>query len=160
MEPVVIVAIAGLDEDGRVGQTVSKDLTVDVAKLNTFSNVSSRIFDRRIAVHVRQLAEAKSVCIVVGGVCEAIDVNVVVLGVVDLAHAGVQLVVGNAAPVRWFLVVYRLTNLQQRRRARPASVGVHVHAVRISSAVVTGAVSWRRSVWAVTVRTLHSRWSR
>lgn len=94
------------------------------------------------------------VCIVVGGVCEAIDVDVVVLGVVDLAHAGVQLVVGNAAPVRWFLVVYRLTNLQQRRRARPASVGVHVHAVRISSAVVTGAVSWRRSVWAVTVRTL------
>ncbi len=60
MEPVVIVAIAGLDEDGRVGQTVSKDLTVDVAKLNTFSDVSSRIFDRRIAVHVRQLAEAKS----------------------------------------------------------------------------------------------------
>ena len=60
MKTVVIVAIAGLDEDGRVGQTVGKDFAVDVAKLNTFSDVSSRIFDCRISVDVRQLAEAKS----------------------------------------------------------------------------------------------------
>ena len=52
VKTVVIVAIAGLDKDGRVGQTVGKDLAIDVAKLNTFSNVSSRIFDCRISVHV------------------------------------------------------------------------------------------------------------
>ena len=90
----------------------------------------------------------------VGGVCEAIDIDVVTLSVVDLAHTRVQLVVGNATPVRRLLVVYWLATLQRRRRARPASVGVHVHTVGITSAVVTGAISWWRSVWAVTVRTL------
>ena len=100
------------------------------------------------------MSQFAPVCIVVGRVCEAIDVDVVTLGMVDLAHARVQLVVGNATPVRRLLVVDWLTTLHRRRRARPTSVGVHVHAVGITSAVVTGAVSWRRSVWAVTVRTL------
>ena len=80
--------------------------------------------------------------VVIGRIGEPIHVNVVALRVVDLPHSRVQLVVGNAAPVWWLFVVYRLA-------CQLARVGVHVHTVGVKPPVVTWAVGWRRAVWAV-----------
>jgi len=63
VEAVVVVAVPGLDKDGRVGETLGVHLASDVVKMDTFANMSSGVLDGRVSVYIGQLAKAKSVII-------------------------------------------------------------------------------------------------
>lgn len=104
VKPVVVVAVSRLHEDGRVAEALRVHLPTHVVEVDALADVSARVLDGGVAVDVGELAEAESVVVLVGGVREAVDDDGVVVGVVDLAHPGVQLVVGDGRPVGGFLV--------------------------------------------------------
>ena len=62
------------------------------------------IFYGRVSVHIGEEPKTESIVVVVGWVGKAVHNDAVVLGVVDLAHPAVQLVVGDGGPVDWLLV--------------------------------------------------------
>ena len=72
--------------------------------MNTLSNVAPRVLDRRVAVHIRQLAQAEPVVVLVAWVREPVDDDRVVVGVVNLPNSAVQLIIGDGRPVEGFLV--------------------------------------------------------
>ena len=72
--------------------------------MNSLPNVPSRVLNRRVAVHVGQLAEAEAVVVLVAWVGEPVDDDRVVVCVVDLSYSAVQLVVRNGGPVERFLI--------------------------------------------------------
>ena len=72
--------------------------------MNSLPNVPSRVLNRRVAVHVGQLAEAEAVVVLVAWVGEPVDDDRMVVGVVDLSYSTVQLVVRNGGPVEGFLI--------------------------------------------------------
>ena len=85
--------------------------------------------------------------VVIGGIGEAVDVDVAALRVIHFAHPAVQLVVSDAAPEGRLFVVDGVGTRQARGSGR---VRVQVHAV----AVVARAVGRRRRFWAVAERIL------
>ena len=73
----------------------------------TFADVPAGVLDGGVAVDVGQQAEAEAV-LVVRGVGEAVHQHAGGGGVVGLAHAVVELVVDDGAPVAGLLVLHRL----------------------------------------------------
>ena len=65
--------------------------------------MSSRVLYGGVSVDIGELAEAEPVIVLVGWIGEPVDDNRVVVGVVDLAHPRVQLVVRDRGPVHWLL---------------------------------------------------------
>ena len=102
VESVMIVAVARLNEDSTVGQALSVDFTADVVKVDSFADVTASIFDRGIPVDVGKKAQAKSIG-VGRRVREAIDDDGRRSALEYFSDAGVQLVVSNCCPARWFL---------------------------------------------------------
>ena len=103
-ELVVVVAVPRLHEDGRVGQTLGVDLALVEAEVDAAADVSPRVFDRRVAVHVGQLTQTEAVVVLARRVREPVHGHVVARGVIDFPHAAVQLVVGDAAPLQRLLI--------------------------------------------------------
>lgn len=54
VEAVVVIAVAGLHEDGRVRQTFGIHFPSHVVEMDSFSNVSSCVFNCRISVNIGQ----------------------------------------------------------------------------------------------------------
>ena len=81
--------------------------------MNSLPNVTPRVLDRRVAVHVGQLAETEPLVVLVAGVGEPVDDHRLVVGMVHLAHPAVQLVVRNGRPVEWLLKLSR-SNILRR----------------------------------------------
>jgi len=104
MKSMVVVAVSRLHEYGRVTEALCIDLAPHIVQVNTLPNVAPRVLDRRVAVHVGQLAKAESVVVLVARVCEPVDDHRVVVGMVNLPDSAVQLVIGNGGPVEGFLV--------------------------------------------------------
>ena len=52
--------------------------------MNALPDVASCVLDCRVAVHVRQLTKAESVVVLVARVCEPVDNDRMVVGVVNL----------------------------------------------------------------------------
>lgn len=94
MEAVMVVAVARLNEDGRIRQAFSVNLAADVVQMDTLADVSPRVLYRRVAVHVGQLTETKPVG-VVARVCKTVHDDRVRLTVEHLADSAVELVVGD-----------------------------------------------------------------
>lgn len=133
VEAVVVVTVAALDKDAGVAQALCVHLPAHVVQVHswlmettcqsqtphrppspaavnrgpTFADVSAGVLDCRVAVDVGQQSEAEAV-LVVRGVCEAVHQHAGRRGVISLAHAIVELVVDNGAPVARLLVLYRL----------------------------------------------------
>jgi len=61
--------------------------------------MSPGVLNGRISVHVGELSQAEPVVVLVGGIGESVNDDGVVVGMVDLAHPRVQLVVGDRGPV-------------------------------------------------------------
>ena len=93
-----------LDKYSRVTETLSIHLPSHIIEMNSLPNVPSRVLNRRVAVHVGQLAEAEAVVVLVAWVGEPVDDDRVVVCVVDLSYSAVQLVVRNGGPVERFLI--------------------------------------------------------
>lgn len=75
---------------------------------------------------------------------ESVNVDVVALRVVDLPNPGVELVVGDTAPVGWLFVVDRFSAVHV---GAGAGVRVHVHDAGVAdSGVVPRAISWWRGL--------------
>lgn len=68
----MIVAIAALHENGRIGETLGIDLTANVVQVNAFADMPTRVLDGAVAIHVAQLAQTEAIRIV-GWICEAIN---------------------------------------------------------------------------------------
>ena len=105
MEPVRRIAVPALDKDGRVAQTLGKDLPADREQVDALSDVSSSVLDGRVAMHARQETNAKAVSRG-GGVCESIHDHVVARRAKYLADAVVKLVVSHRTPIWRFLVLH------------------------------------------------------
>lgn len=77
------------------------------------------VLDGGVAVHVGQEPEAEAV-LVVGRVGEAVHEHAGGGGVVGLAHAVIQFVVDDGAPVARLLVLHRLHVWERSRRDQSA----------------------------------------
>lgn len=71
VEAVVVVAVAGLYENGAIRKAFCVNFAVDVVEVDALAYVTPCVFDGRVAVHVAQLAQAETVA-VVAGVCETV----------------------------------------------------------------------------------------
>ena len=76
--------------------------------MNSLPNVPSRVLNRRVAVHVGQLAEAEPVVVLVAGVGEPVDDDRVVVRMVNLPNSAVQLIIGDRRPIEGFLAFQKL----------------------------------------------------
>ena len=113
VEPVLVVTVSRLHKYGRVAETFRIDLPTHIIKVNSLPNVTPRVLDSRVAVHIGQLAKTEPVVVLVAGVGEPVDDHRVVVGMVHLAHPAVQLVVRNGRPVEWLLKLSR-SNILRR----------------------------------------------
>ena len=102
-----------LHKYGRVAETFCIDLPTHVIKVNSLPNVTTRVLDSRVAVHIGQLAKTEPVVVLVAGVGEPVDDHRVVVSMVHLAHPAVQLVVRNGRPVEGLLKLSR-SNILRR----------------------------------------------
>ena len=77
-ELVDVVAVAGLHEDGRVGEARREDLLRVVVEdeADALPDVPPRALDRRVAVDVAELAQTEAVVVLRGRIREAVDVDV------------------------------------------------------------------------------------
>lgn len=64
MELVRVVAVPALYKDGTVTEAFSIDFTSDIVQVNAFPNVPPCVFNRRVAVDIRQEAKAKAIVVV------------------------------------------------------------------------------------------------
>ena len=71
---MVMIAVPGLNEDGRVTETVSKELVSNHINVYSFSNMFPCIFNRRVSVNIGKESQTESF-IIVGRICESIDNN-------------------------------------------------------------------------------------
>lgn len=98
MEAMMMIAVATLDEDRRVRQTLRVDLPTNVVQMHAFTYVTPRVLYGRIPVHVAELAQAEPVA-VVRGIREAVHDDRVGVTVEDLADSTVEFVVRNRGPI-------------------------------------------------------------
>lgn len=54
-----VVAVARLNKDGRIGLALCKHFIAIVIKMNTFANVTPRVFDGRVPIDIGQLSKAE-----------------------------------------------------------------------------------------------------
>ena len=119
MPAVALVTIRRLDEDGRVAEALGKHLAANVVQSDAFADVPARLLDDRVAVHVREQAEAEALR--VARVREAVHGDGRLGRVERLADARVQLVVADRAPERRLAVHHRL-GVEWRTRRHAAHV--------------------------------------
>lgn len=72
VETVVVVAVAGLDEDGGVAEALGVDFAADVVEVDAFADVAAGVLDGGVSVDVGELAQAESVVVLVGRVGEPV----------------------------------------------------------------------------------------
>jgi len=114
MESMVVVTVSRLHEYSRITEALCIDLASHIIQVNTLSNVAPRVLDSRVAVHIRQLTQAEPVVVLVAWVCEPVDDDRVVVGVVNLPNSAVQLIIGDGRPVEGFLIRNRLCTVVVR----------------------------------------------
>lgn len=114
MESMVVVTVSRLHEYSRITEALCIDLASHIIQVNALSNVAPRVLDRRVAVHIRQLAQAEPVVVLVAWVREPVDDDRVVVGVVNLPNSAVQLIIGDGRPVEGFLIRNRLCTVVVR----------------------------------------------
>lgn len=103
MKAVMMIAVSRLNEDRRVREAFSVDLTTDIIQMNALSDVTSSVFDCAIAIDVAQLTQAESIRIC-RRVCEAINDNRCGITVKDFTDTAVEFVISDASPIGRFLV--------------------------------------------------------
>ena len=81
---------------------------------HTFSNMSSGVFYCGVQVNVGEQPKAEAV-LIVGRISETIHQHTCGGGVERFAHAVVELVVHNRAPVLWFLITNSLNICKKER---------------------------------------------
>lgn len=116
---VALVAVGRLDEDGRVAEALGEHLAADVVEPDALADVAARLLDDRVAVHVREQAEAEALR--VARVREPVHGDGRLRRVERLADARVQLVVADGAPERRLAVHHRL-GVDRRARRHAADV--------------------------------------
>jgi len=104
VEAMVIVAVAGLHEDGRVTEAFSVDFAADIVEVDALADVTAGVLDGRVSVDVGELTKTEPVVVLIGWVGEAVYDNGLCLGVIDLSDSAVELVVSNGGPVGGLLV--------------------------------------------------------
>lgn len=100
---MMMIAVSRLNEDRRVREAFSVDLTTDIIQMNALSDVTSSVFDCAIAIDVAQLTQAESIRIC-RRVCEAINDNRCGIAVKDFTDTAVEFVISDAGPIGRFLV--------------------------------------------------------
>jgi hypothetical protein len=103
MEAVMEVAVPALHEYGGVAEALGEDLTTHVVEVDTLTDVSSCILDRRVPVHVGHATQTEAVggCVWVG---EAVDDETGTGCLEGFTYSYVEFVVGDGTPVLWFVV--------------------------------------------------------
>ena len=104
VEAMGVVALPTLDKYGPIAEALCKHLPSHVEEVHPLANVAPDVLNGGVAVDIGEEAETEAVE-VGGGVGEAVHHNVGARGVEGLAHALVQLVVADGAPVRRLLVL-------------------------------------------------------
>lgn len=106
MKAVMVIAVAALDEDRRVRQTLRVDLPANVVQMHAFTYVTPRVLYCRVPIHVAELAQAEPVA-VVRGIREAVHDDGVGVTVENLTDSTVEFVVRNRGPIQRLLVGHR-----------------------------------------------------
>ena len=110
VEPMGVVAVPALDKYGTFTEAFSKDLAPYVEQVYTFADVPACIFDGRVAIDIREQAEAEPVgtC---GRVCKAIHYHMGLVSMEGLPNTIIEFIVRNGTPKWWLLVLhlYRCT---------------------------------------------------
>jgi len=96
MPAVSLVAIRALYKDGRVAQAFGEHLAANIVQPHALANVTARLLDDLVAIHIGQQAEAEALRI--GRIGEAVHRDRGLRGVKGFADARVQLVVGDGTP--------------------------------------------------------------
>ncbi len=121
VEPVGVVALTTLDEDGSIAQTLCEHLSTDIEQVHPLADVAADVFDGRVPVDVREQPETEPIGIR-GGICVAIHDHVGSSSMEALANPLVQFVVGDGAPVGRLLVLHlhrhNLGHWQRRHNGR------------------------------------------
>jgi len=135
---VVLVTVGRLDEDGGVRETLGDDVPVIVIELHSFTNVLPGLLHDAAPVQVGEETQAEP--LPAAGVREAVHGHALLGGVVVLAHPGVELVVGDGAPVLGLAVHHRL-QLQGGVGQRGGDGGQISHSLAQWGPVTIGVVS-------------------
>lgn len=106
VEAVVKVTVPRLDEHGRVAEALGKHFATDVVEVDTLADVATRVLYGRVSVHVGHPTQAEAVRRGVG-VGEAVYDEACAGRLEGLTDTDVELVVGDGAPVLWFVVCNR-----------------------------------------------------
>ena len=93
MKAVTVVTIPTLYKDGRVAKAFSINLSTNVVKVHTFSNVSSCALYGRVTIDIRQQTQAESLRVFGVGIGESINKNTGGVGLELLSDSVVQLVI-------------------------------------------------------------------
>ena len=75
VKPVTVVAISTLHKDGWVAKAFSINLSTNVVKVHTFSNVSSCALNGWVTIDIRQQTQAESFRVFSIGIGESINKN-------------------------------------------------------------------------------------
>lgn len=114
--------------------------------MHPFADVSARVLNRRISIHIAQLAQTKPITII-RRICESVNHNGRRVTMKNLADPAIQLVIRDGRPERLLLVRNRL-----HIRHVHVGTGVIIRGSRVS--VVRRAVSRRGRLGEIRVRRL------
>lgn len=96
MPTVTLIAIWALHEYARIGQALCEHLSTDVIKSGPFADMSSRLLDHGVPIHVRQQAQAETLGVTWIGESVHRDAR---LGCMEgLTYSRIQLVVTYRTP--------------------------------------------------------------
>lgn len=102
---MMVIAVAALNEYGRIGSVFGVDFTANVDQMDTFADVSSCLFDCAVTVDVAELTKAETAS-VVARVGKSIDGHFVRVALKYLTDSTIEFVVSDRCPVWRFLIAY------------------------------------------------------
>ena len=135
---VVLVTVRRLDEDCGVLETLRDHVSVVMIELDTFPDIFPRLLHDAVPVEVGEKAQTEP--LPTAGVCEAVHRDCLLGGVVVLSYSGVELVVGDGAPVLG-LAVHDGLQLQGGVREGRGDGGEVSHSLAEGRPVTVGVVS-------------------
>ena len=135
---MVLVTVWRLHKDCGVGETLGNDVPVIVIELHSLANVLPGLLHDAAPVQVGEKSQAEP--LPTAGVCEPVHRHGLLRGVVVLADPGVELVVGDGAPVLRLAVHHRL-QLQGGVGERGGDGGQISHSLAQWGPVTIGVVS-------------------
>lgn len=103
MKAMMVVAVPTLHEDAAVAEAFGIHLSANVVQVDPFPNVSPGVLNSGVPVHVGEQSKAEAV-LIVGRIGETVNQHTCGGRVERFAHAVVELIVHNRAPVFRFLV--------------------------------------------------------